>query len=134
MRNCNASAQALREHLLNIVEHYKNNHESCFFTCRCKTDPNYRPSKVIIQSKQAENLLLDAIKNTPVFQCAEDFVFCNIFNISVHVHPTCTETELYIQTMSFFLQSTVHSNHFNKCRMSQYNETMPTPLWRHNQL
>ena len=60
---CNGNPSALRMSLLNAVEHYKNNHSNCFSTSRCKTDPNYEPSRIVITSQKAEALLVNAIQN-----------------------------------------------------------------------
>ena len=49
LRNCNADEETLRKLLLIPLEHYQNRHGSCLSTSRCKTDPNYGPSKVVIR-------------------------------------------------------------------------------------
>ena len=40
--------------ILNIIEHYKNNHIDCHPSSRCQTDVNYEPSKTIISDSKAE--------------------------------------------------------------------------------
>ena len=41
IRNCEENPEKLQALLLNIVQHYKNNHDSCHSTSRCRKDPNY---------------------------------------------------------------------------------------------
>ncbi|KAK7481942.1 hypothetical protein BaRGS_00026850 [Batillaria attramentaria] len=45
MKNSGGNSQVLRDMILNIVEHYENDHSKCHATSRCQIDPNYEPSK-----------------------------------------------------------------------------------------
>lgn len=74
MRNCQGDAMQLRKYLRNMVQHYKNIHDDCHETSRCHVDSNYLPSKVIIQSPEAEKIFLKAIMNTAIYKDAESFV------------------------------------------------------------
>ena len=58
MKNGNSDPDNLRATLLNAVEHYKNHHDNCHEDSRCRICRNYEPSKVIIQSRIAERLLM----------------------------------------------------------------------------
>lgn len=91
IRNCNNDTQILREKLDNVVAHYKNSHGNCSDESRCKQDPNYEPSKLLIRNPKAEDLLRTAIQNTVVYKSPADFVhamdtfyvesFNNVLNI-----------------------------------------------------
>lgn len=75
IRNCNGDGEALRNNMLNAVEHYKGNHTHCFPESRCKLDPQYDPSTVIIESPWAEQLLREKITSSTIYKHAEDFKF-----------------------------------------------------------
>ena len=75
MRNCDHNPDVLRQRLDNIVFHYKNIHDNCPAESRCRTDPNYEPSKIVIRDPVAENLLNSAVRNTVVYKCPEDYIF-----------------------------------------------------------
>ncbi|CAG2219249.1 unnamed protein product [Mytilus edulis] len=76
MKNCNKDPVKLKLSLLNIVEHYKNNHEHCSELSRCKTDSNYEPTKYLIKDPKAEILLGRALMNTQVYKSPTDYVHC----------------------------------------------------------
>ncbi|CAG2244000.1 unnamed protein product [Mytilus edulis] len=76
MKNCNKDPVKLKLSLLNIVEHYKNNHEHCSELSRCKTDSNYEPTKYLIKDPKAEMLLGRALMNTQVYKSPTDYVHC----------------------------------------------------------
>jgi hypothetical protein len=48
IRNCEENPEKLTFLLLNIVEHYKNNHQSCHESSRSKKDSNYEISRKVI--------------------------------------------------------------------------------------
>ena len=73
MQNCNSNPDNLQASLLNAVEHYKNHHDNCHEDPRCRKDQNYEPSKVIIQSQIAEQLLMDALMKSILYRNAEDY-------------------------------------------------------------
>lgn len=75
IRNCHNDPRILREKLDNVVEHYKNIHENCSDESRCRQDPNYEPSKLLIRDPRAEDLLKTAIRKTVVYKSPEDFVY-----------------------------------------------------------
>lgn len=62
--------------MLNIVQHYKNNHGSCHSTSRCRKDPNYESSRKVLTNPQAEKLLLGVIKNSVIFKNPQDYRLC----------------------------------------------------------
>ena len=76
MKNCQQQPLKLKQLILNIIEHYKNNHTDCHPTSRCRTDPNYEPSKVVIDDSKAELLLRQALERTLIYRCPQDFVYC----------------------------------------------------------
>ena len=73
IRNCEGDADKLRRSLDNMVEHYKNNHSDCHPTSRYKVDPNYEPSRVVIDNPKAEFALRNAIRNSSIYKFPEDF-------------------------------------------------------------
>ncbi|XP_078689086.1 uncharacterized protein LOC144920642 [Branchiostoma floridae x Branchiostoma belcheri] len=66
MAGCGGSEQALQQSLLNIVDHYKNQHDNCNAASRCRTDPNYRPRKLILQDQRAVEMLRSFIQKQDV--------------------------------------------------------------------
>ncbi|CAG2237867.1 unnamed protein product [Mytilus edulis] len=91
MKNCNKDPVKLKLSLLNIVEHYKNNHEHCSELSRCKTDSNYEPTKYLIKDPKAEMLLGRALMNTQVYKSPTDYVHCSTTgNVNVY-RPTEVE-------------------------------------------
>ena len=57
IRNCEENPEKLQTLLLNIVQHYKNNNDSCHSTSRCRKDPNYEIWRKVITDPRAEKLL-----------------------------------------------------------------------------
>ena len=74
MRNCEGSANKLKTSLDNIVSHYQNNHENCDTSSRCRTDPNYKPSRIILTSPVAIRLLNETIQKCDVYRNAQNYV------------------------------------------------------------
>ena len=70
LSKCNDDAQTLQTTLLACIEHYKNNHSQCFPTARCKQDPNYEPSRIVITDVIAEQMLRNAIISSNVYRKA----------------------------------------------------------------
>ena len=70
------SADQLRKSVLNIINHYKNKHDDCHPTSRCKTDPYYEPSKTITDDPKAELLLEQALQKTLIYKHPHDFIHC----------------------------------------------------------
>lgn len=75
MRNCNGDADVLQKNLLNIVDHYKNIHDSCSSDSRCKVDRNYIPSREILTESVAISLLTQMIMSTDVFKHPHNYVY-----------------------------------------------------------
>ena len=73
------------------MNHYKNEHSNCHPTSRCKIDPNYEPSRVVITNPKAEKLLQTTIENSVMYKSPQDYVlardtsyvesFNNVMNI-----------------------------------------------------
>lgn len=72
-KQCGGDPAVLRARMDNIVPHYKNDHRNCHNTSRCRTDPNYEPSCVVITSPVAETLLTKALKNSLLYKFAEEY-------------------------------------------------------------
>lgn len=73
IRNCGEDTEKIKDSILNTVQHYKNIHTNCFPESRCRCEPDYRPSKTLIQSPIAERLFEDALKKTVVYSSPHDF-------------------------------------------------------------
>ena len=56
------------------MDHYKNIHNNCSQTSRCKTDRNYQPSRIVITDRKAEELIRTAIKKSTLYKFADKFV------------------------------------------------------------
>ena len=67
-RNCEEKSEKLQALLLNIVQHYKNNHDSCHSTSRF-----HERLKLIHEQKK---LLLGVINNSVVFKNPQDYKLC----------------------------------------------------------
>ena len=76
MKNCDGSAQKLCDMLDNISNHYKDVHDKCHPTSRCKADPAYEPTKVKLTDPVAEKLLTNAIHNLVIYKKPEDYIYC----------------------------------------------------------
>ena len=74
-RHSNGSGQNLRQRIDNVVLHYKNQHSKCPADSRCKTDPNYEPSKKVISSSFAETKLTEVLHKSTIYINAEDFAY-----------------------------------------------------------
>ena len=69
MRNCNADAGQLRANLDNVVKHYMNIHTDCAPDSRCRKEPYYKSSRIVLIDSVAIKLLTDTIKNCDVYSC-----------------------------------------------------------------
>ena len=76
MKNCQQSPEKLKQLLDNIVSHYRNIHDQCLPTSRCKIDPAYEPSKTILKDTRAIKLLTDAIRKLQIYKTPNDYVNC----------------------------------------------------------
>ena len=74
IRACGGDHLAIRTGMDNIINHYKNDHANCLPQSRCKLDPNYMPTKVIITSCRAEALLRSALQKCTIYKSPQDFV------------------------------------------------------------
>ena len=73
-RNCNQNVETLRSMMDNITDHFQNKHENYSVQGRCKTDPNYAPSKLVLRCPVAIDLLRKAIQQTDVYKFPQNFV------------------------------------------------------------
>jgi hypothetical protein len=74
LQNCNGDESRLKSMLDNIVQHYANVHDKCLCTSRCKTDPNYMPSRQILTDPFAKTLLLTTVRSLDVYKHSENYV------------------------------------------------------------
>ena len=70
IRNCDQDPEKLQALLLNPVHQYQHQHDGCPTTSRCRVDPNYEPSKVVLRSPVAIKLLQNAIERCNLYKVA----------------------------------------------------------------
>ena len=75
IRKCGQDVEDLKRKLANVVNHYQNEHENCDPESRCRMDPNYEPSKVVITSPIASSLLLKFIQSLHAYRKPERFMY-----------------------------------------------------------
>lgn len=73
IRHCEGNATTLRQNLDNVIQHYKNQHDHCHSSARCKRIQKYEPSRVVLTDPVAEMMLKKAICSSSVYKNAEDF-------------------------------------------------------------
>ncbi|XP_019633189.1 PREDICTED: uncharacterized protein LOC109476627 [Branchiostoma belcheri] len=76
MARCGGDEQVLRDMLLNIVQHYQNRHDNCHPESRCRADPNYRPTKLLLTEQRAVELLTNFVRSQDIYKSAKDYVLC----------------------------------------------------------
>ena len=91
LRHCEQNPLKLQNQLSHIVNHYRNVHSDCHATSRCKLDPNYKPSRVVITNPKAAKLLKTSIENSVIYKSPQDYIlardtpyvesFNNVMNI-----------------------------------------------------
>ena len=108
MKNCDGDEDKLQKNIMNILDHYKNNHTNCHSTSRCKTDNPYEPSKEIISDPKAEKMLLDALQKTHIYTHPSDYIHCmdtyfveSFNNTMLQYHDKRTDASLAIDTYTF---------------------------------
>ncbi|CAG2242369.1 unnamed protein product [Mytilus edulis] len=130
VRNCEENPKELKDVLLNIVEHYKNNHQKCHPDSRCKRDTNYEPKRIIISIPIAEKLLLGVIRKSTIYTHPEDYVLAK---------DTCY-VESFNNTMNMFQDKRIAFSNDNYQARSQlavchWNENVDrdfTSIWNPN--
>jgi hypothetical protein len=75
MKNCEQDPENLKLNILNITQHYQNNHQYCHETSRCKTDQNCIPSKTNNCDPKAEALLGKALMSTQIYKSPQDYIY-----------------------------------------------------------
>ena len=89
MRKCEKQPDKLKKRLETIVPHYENDHRGCPNESRCRTDPNYKPSRELLTQDISKELLGKCIKDTVVYKnpvnfChAKDTFYVESFNNSL---------------------------------------------------
>ena len=68
------NADALQSCLINIINHYKNNHTNCHPSSQCKRDPKYEPSCSVTTDPVMEKLLYTAITKSVLHTRAQDYI------------------------------------------------------------
>jgi hypothetical protein len=54
IQTCNKDPATLQKSVINVEDHYKNNHDNCSPESRCRKDPKYEPSRKVITDPKAE--------------------------------------------------------------------------------
>ena len=74
IRNCVGDPAVLKSRLSNISSHYRNEHSACALSSRCKKDPNYEPSRIVLTNPKADKLLRNAIEDSVILKSPADYV------------------------------------------------------------
>lgn len=74
IEHCGGDPNWLQEKLLSVVDHYTDDHSKCSQAARCRTDPKYEPSRILLTNPKAQDLLCAAIRKSTLFSSANDFV------------------------------------------------------------
>ena len=117
IRNCEGNAQNLRDRIDNIISHYQNQHQHCAPASRCRTDPNYEPSKIMITDQKAAKLLTDALHKSDVYKSAEDFVcamdtfYVESFNNVLNIYR---DKRISMLDSTYRMRTTLAILHWNK--------------------
>lgn len=75
IRNCNKNPETLRQNIDNIPRHFQNIHDNCNPQSRCRTQPNYQPSKLLIRDPVALRLFTNALRKSVVYKHPEAYVY-----------------------------------------------------------
>lgn len=111
IKHCEGDGNTLRAMLDSIVEHYKNDHKRCDPSSRCRVDPNYEPSRVVIENHVAEILLRGIILNSIIYNYPDEFklgrdtYFVESFNNTLKIYQDkriAFGSEQYIKLGLFF--------------------------------
>ncbi|CAC5410848.1 unnamed protein product [Mytilus coruscus] len=122
VRNFEENPKELRDVLLNIVEHYKNNHQKCHPDLRFKRDTNYKPKRIVLKP--------GVIRKSTIYTHPEDYVLAK---------DTCY-VESFNNTMNIFQDKRIAFSNDNYQARSQlavchWNENVDcdfTSIWNPN--
>ena len=74
VRNCDGNPEKLRSGLLNIPEHSSYRHQLSPEKSRCRIDPKYEPSRIIVTDLKAYAMMLTNVtKGCTLFKHPQDF-------------------------------------------------------------
>lgn len=120
MRNCNGDQSILRTKMECIVKHYQNDHTDCSPESRCKIDPNYIPSRQILTSPVAVELLLSCVRKCYVYKDAQNYIY----------HMDTSSVESFNNSLNVFHDkrigtfSALHYTIRSNLAICQWNETV----------
>ena len=108
IRNCDGDPALLQSRLSNISSHYRNEHSACASSSRCKQDPNYEPSRIVVTNPKADKLLRNAIEGSVIYKSPHDYVlardtsyvesFNNVMNIFQDKRIAFSNTQYMIRS------------------------------------
>ena len=128
LRNCEQNPQKLQSQLSNTVNHYKNEHSNCHPTSRCKIDPNYEPSCVVITNPKAETLLQMTIEKSVMYKSPQDYVLARdtsyvvSFNNMMNIFQ---DKRISFSDMQYNMRSQLAVIHWNENVNREY-----TSVWK----
>lgn len=117
MKNSNDNPEELRKSLGNIVKHYKNEHENCSESSRCKMDKNYEPSRTVLTNPKAEKMLQTAIQNSVIYKSPDDYIlsrdssYVESFNNVMNIFQ---DKRICFSDMQYKLRSNLAVLHWNE--------------------
>jgi len=107
LKNCDGDPTKLREILLIPLLHYQNIHHQCIPTARCRRQNNYEPSKMVLGSPKAVELLENAIKTSNIYNKAE--LYCENMTLNIFQHK-----RISFGNNTYKLRSTLAVIHWNE--------------------
>ena len=118
LKNSDGDSQKVKESLLNVVEHYQNNHTKCHSSSRCRQkEYPYIPSRIVIDDPKAISLLTREIISSTLYKHPEDFVLCKetahveSFNNTMNMFQ---DKRIYYSDTEYLTRSKVSVLHWNE--------------------
>ncbi|CAH1774114.1 unnamed protein product [Owenia fusiformis] len=117
MKNCGENAETLRYMLANMTEHFQNNHQNCFDQSRCRLDPNYEPSTIVVRNDVAIRLLNDTIKKSTIYKNAHNYTkalstaYVESFNNTLNMFQ---DKRIYFQDIQYEMRTNLAVLYWNE--------------------
>ena len=114
----------------NITEHFQNKHENCSVQSRCKTDPDYEPSKLVLRNPVAIDLLRKAIQQTDVYKFPQNFVlamdtyYVESFNYVLNIF---LDKRIHFGSSTYKLRTNLAVFHWNENVDRQFTNVWTDP-------
>lgn len=127
IRNCGQCADTLKSSLTNIVKHYQNQHDHCCPLSRCKRDPGYEPSRVVITEPSAVKLLESTIKKSVLFTSPLDYILAKDTFLVESFNNTMTI--FHDKRIAFGDEQYLSRSHLAVCHWNENVDRGYTSVW-----